>query len=124
MPSITKKFPKIKLVLTGGGYKKNFPWLINKGVVSKKNLYNLIYNAGCMCVPLKFGSGTRIKILEALTLGTIVISSPKGIEGIELNKKNPPYIVNDKNKIIKTLIMVFKNFNQLKKKSFKNKIFL
>tara|TARA_Y100001935_G_scaffold253109_1_gene258490 strand:- start:7371 stop:8480 length:1110 start_codon:yes stop_codon:yes gene_type:complete len=123
MPSIVKKFPKIKLVLTGGGYDKDYPWLINKGIVSKKRLYDLIYNAGCMCVPLKFGSGTRIKILEALTLGTIVISSTKGIEGIKLNKKNPPYIVNDKNKIIKTLIMVFKNFNRLKKKSYKNKIF-
>ena len=92
MPSITKKFPKIKLVLTGGGYNKKFPWLINKGIVSKKNLYNLIFNAKCMCIPLKFGSGTRIKIIEALTLGTIVISSSKGIEGIKLNKKNPPFI--------------------------------
>ena len=36
MPSITKKFPKIKLVLTGGGYKKNFPWLINKESFQKK----------------------------------------------------------------------------------------
>ena len=40
-----------------------------------------------MCVPLKFGSGTRIKILEALTLGVIVVSTSKGIEGIELLKK-------------------------------------
>ena len=40
-----------------------------------------------MCVPLKYGSGTRIKIIEALMLGTIVISSSKGIEGIKLNKK-------------------------------------
>ena len=87
MPSITKRFPKLKLVITGGGYNKNFPWLINKGIVSKKNLYNLIYNAKCMCVPLKFGSGTRIKIIEALTLGTIVISTSKGIEGIKLKKK-------------------------------------
>ena len=45
--------------------------------------------------PLKFGSGTRIKIIEALTLGTIVISSSKGIEGIKLNKKNPPFIANE-----------------------------
>ena len=117
MPFVFKKFPKIKLVLTGGGYNKNFPWLINKGIVSKKNLYDLIYNATCMCVPLKFGSGTRIKIIEALILGTIVISSSKGIEGIKLNKKNPPFIANDKTNIIKTLKIVFKNFNQLKKKS-------
>ena len=37
---------------------------------------------------LKFGSGTRIKIIEALTLGTIVISSSKGIEvNLKLIKK-------------------------------------
>tara|TARA_Y100000816_G_C26036562_1_gene542736 strand:+ start:83 stop:1183 length:1101 start_codon:yes stop_codon:yes gene_type:complete len=123
MPLITKKFPKLKLVLTGGGYNKNFPWLINKGIVSKKSLYDLIYNAKCMCVPLKFGSGTRIKIIEALTLGTIVVSSSKGIEGIKLIKKNPPFIANDKIEIIKILSKIFKNFNKLKKKSKKDKIY-
>ena len=123
MPLIIKKFPKLKLVLTGGGYNKNFPWLINKGIVSKKNLYDLIYNAKCMCVPLKFGSGTRIKIIEALTLGTIVISSSKGIEGIKLKKKNPPFIANDKINIIKKIEIVLKNFNQLNKQSNKDKIF-
>lgn len=123
MPKITKKFPNIKLILTGGGFDGNFPWLINKGIVSKKNLYNLIYNAKCMCVPLQFGSGTRIKILEALALGTIVISTKKGIEGIEINKKNPPFIVNNKNKIIKILNFVLENYSQLKKISNKDIIF-
>ena len=123
MPVIIKKFPKIKLVLTGGGYSKSFPWLINKEIVSKKNLYDLISNAKCMCVPLKFGSGTRIKIIEALTIGTIVVSSSKGIEGIKLKKKNPPFIADDKAKIIKILTNILKNFYKLKKESNYDKIF-
>ncbi len=123
MPTITKKFSKLKLLITGGGYNKKFPWLINKGIVSKKKLYNLIYNAKCICIPLKFGSGTRIKIIEALTLGTIVISSTKGIEGIELNEKNPPFVVNSKIRIINTLTMILKNFKKIKKKSNKDKRF-
>lgn len=123
MPKIRKKFPQLKLVLTGGGFNGSFPWLIDKGIVSKKKLYNLIYNAKCICVPLKFGSGTRIKILEALILGTIVISTNKGIEGIEINKKNPPFVVNNKNKIIKALTFVLKNYKQLKRISNKNKFF-
>ena len=41
----------------------------------------------------KIGSGTRIKIIEALILGTIVISSSKGIEGITLRKRNPPLLL-------------------------------
>ena len=41
MPKLIKKIPNLNLVLTGGGYKKNYPWLINKGIVSKNDLYNL-----------------------------------------------------------------------------------
>lgn len=35
-------------------------------------------------VPLRKGSGTRLKILEALALGTPVITTAKGIEGLDL----------------------------------------
>lgn len=117
MPELIKNFPKLKLIITGGGFNKKFPWLINKGIVSKNKLYNLVYNSKCMCVPLKFGSGTRIKILEALSLGTIVISTSKGIEGIELKRKNPPFILNSKKLIIKSLIKIIKKQKQLKKNS-------
>lgn len=36
-------------------------------------------------VPLFEGSGTRLKILEAFSYGKLVLSTPKGIEGIEAN---------------------------------------
>ena len=35
-------------------------------------------------VPLRKGGGTRLKVLEALALGTPIISTPKGIEGLRL----------------------------------------
>lgn len=35
-------------------------------------------------VPLRVGSGTRLKVLEALALGTPVVSTAKGIEGLDL----------------------------------------
>lgn len=35
-------------------------------------------------VPLRFGGGTRLKILEALALGTPVVSTSKGAEGLEV----------------------------------------
>ena len=121
MPSLLKKYPKLKLVLTGGGFKKKYPWIINKKIVPKKDLYNLIYHSKCVCVPLDFGSGTRIKIIEALSIGAIVISSQKGIEGIELDKKNPPYVIKNSNKFIKIINYVIKNNKIIKKKSIKSK---
>ena len=35
-------------------------------------------------VPLQSGGGTRLKVLEALALGTPVVSTSKGVEGIDL----------------------------------------
>ena len=120
MPEIIKKFPKQRLILTGGGYNKKYPWLTNKDIVSKQYLYRLVYNSSCMCVPLKFGSGTRIKIIEALSLGAIVLSSSKGIEGVELLNKNPPYIFNNNN-LLKILEYIIKNNKNIKKKSFNDR---
>jgi glycosyltransferase involved in cell wall biosynthesis len=121
MPELVKKFPDLKFILTGGGFKKKIPWLINKNIVSKKELYNLIYNSVCMCVPLKFGSGTRVKIIEALSIGSIVVSSKKGIEGIELLRKNPPYIFNNTKNFLEILIKVIKNNKKIKNNAYKDR---
>ena len=121
MPQIVKKFPDLKFILTGGGFKKKFPWLINKNIVPKQELYNLIYSSICMCVPLKFGSGTRVKIIEALSLGSIVVSSKKGIEGIELLNKKPPYVFNNTKNFLEILTNVIKNNKKIKNKAYKDR---
>ena len=123
MPTVLNNFPNLKLVLTGGGFDKKFPWIINIGIVPKKKLYNLIYHSKFMCIPLKFGSGTRIKIIEALSIGTIVLSTEKGIEGLELNKKNPPFIFNNTQKLLKIISYVIKNNSKIKKKSIKDRFY-
>lgn len=121
MPNLLKKFPNLKLLLTGGGFHKNYPWVINKGIVPKNELHNLIFFSKCICIPLKFGSGTRIKIIEALSIGAVVISSKKGIEGLKIKSLNPPFIVNKKNEIIKRIVHIIKNNKFVKKKSIKDK---
>lgn len=44
----------------------------------------LVARSWAEVVPLREGSGTRLKILEALALGTPVISTSKGAEGLDL----------------------------------------
>ena len=122
MPKLIIRYPKLKLILTGGGFdSKKYPWIINKGIVSKSNLYNLLFFSKGLCVPLKFGSGTRIKILEALCLGSIVISSKKGIEGIDLRSINPPYVINRDSEYINKIFEILKYNKKIKNKSIKNK---
>jgi polysaccharide biosynthesis protein PslH len=43
-----------------------------------------VSSSGVLAVPLSSGGGTRIKILEALALGCPVVTSPKGVEGLDL----------------------------------------
>ena len=123
MPHLLNKFPNLKLVLTGGGFSKNLPWIINKGIVKKSELYNLIYYSKCMCVPLKFGSGTRIKIIEAMAIGAIVVSTSKGIEGIDLKVQNPPFIIDNTKKIISTIITIINKNKIIKQKSNEQKYY-
>ncbi|MFY3741192.1 MAG: glycosyltransferase involved in cell wall biosynthesis [Candidatus Nitrosomirales archaeon] len=45
-------------------------------------------SAADICIaPLRFGSGTRIKILEYMALKKPVISTSKGVEGLEIDKE-------------------------------------
>ncbi len=48
-----------------------------------ENINKYISQAKISIIPLLHGSGTRIKILEALALKTLVISTSKGAEGID-----------------------------------------
>ena len=123
MPKLIKKIPGIKLLLTGGGLTKNYPWIINKGIVSKNNLYNLIYHSKLMCVPLNFGSGTRIKIIESLSIGTIVLSTKKGIEGIKLKNIKPPFITRNRKNFEKMIYKIIKNNKNLRAKSLKDRFY-
>jgi polysaccharide biosynthesis protein PslH len=44
----------------------------------------LVANSAVCVVPIRIGSGTRIKILEAMALGTPVVATPKAVEGLEV----------------------------------------
>ncbi|MEO6719102.1 MAG: glycosyltransferase family 4 protein [Ferruginibacter sp.] len=86
-PTIRKSFPQIKLLVVGSG---KIPYslqsLVNDAslqftgaVEDVKPWYN---KSAVAIVPLLSGSGTRLKILEAMALGLPVISTSKGAEGI------------------------------------------
>lgn len=87
-PEINRKFPGLKLLVAGSGklpvsmqHLMHDTSLIFTGAVDDiKEYYN---RAAVSIVPLKTGSGTRLKILEAMSYGVPVVSTSKGAEGIE-----------------------------------------
>lgn len=120
MPKLIKKFPNLRLILAGGGYNNSHKWLINLGLISKNYLVKILKNSQLILVPIYEGYGTRIKIIEALMLGVPVVSSSKGIEGIDykLNKFKSVFVHKKKDILLKYTIKILKN-NQLYKKNSK-----
>jgi len=90
-PLLEKQKILYKFYLAGNNdpeyIKKTFPNIIDLGQVKEtKEFYEQI---DCLITPIFSGSGSRIKILEALSFGVPVISSVIGAEGININS---PYL--------------------------------
>lgn len=87
-PLIKKKIPKVMLSIVGRNPTKKLKGLTKEdrsievtGRVDDVRPY--IARSSVYVVPLRIGSGTRLKILEAMAMGKPVISTTIGCEGIE-----------------------------------------
>lgn len=64
----------------------------------------------CVCVvPLQVGGGTRLKILEAMALGTPVVSTSKGAEGLAVTHGENILIADDPGDFAQTLVELLEN---------------
>jgi glycosyltransferase involved in cell wall biosynthesis len=113
-PIVTKKFKEAKLYLYGGGIPKNFYFpesvkdnIIVKGFVS--DIWNEVNNGSLAVVPLRIGSGIRVKILEMLASGINVITTQLGKEGIPAKDGEELLVANTKEEFAGKIIDFFNN---------------
>jgi glycosyltransferase involved in cell wall biosynthesis len=105
IPGLNRTNKRYKIVICGKGdgkgllnqFKSNN--LVFKGFVNR--IQDYINAADVVIAPLKSGSGTRIKILEALACKKRVVSTSIGAEGIKTNKLLE--IENDWEKFVKRI---------------------
>jgi len=87
-PIVKARRPEVKLYITGrtnGVPPKELPH--GDGVILTGYLNDVrprIAQSTACVVPMTVGGGTRLKILEAMALGTPVVSTTKGAEGLEV----------------------------------------
>lgn len=83
-PLIKTRIPGIRLIITGDH--KGLPLPTLDGVTLTgllEDVRPVIASAWISIAPIRSGSGTRLKILEAMALGAPVVSTTKGAEGLE-----------------------------------------
>ena len=87
-PLIQQQEPGVSLTITGPTSGVDLSGLrLNDGVRLSGYLDDirpLLASASACVVPIRSGGGTRLKILEAMALGTPVVSTSKGAEGLEV----------------------------------------
>ncbi len=84
MPRLRQTHSDAELIVTGGVVPVRFPWLKNPGILPFEEVPALLRACGVATAPIFLGSGTRLKILEAMAAGAVVVATPKGAEGIEV----------------------------------------
>ena len=87
-PRIQSYVPNVEMTITGSTRGVHLDWLSLQQSVHLSGYVDDIrplVAASTVCVvPLRKGAGTRLKILEAMALGTPVVSTTKGAEGLDL----------------------------------------
>jgi polysaccharide biosynthesis protein PslH len=85
LPRIRARRPSAHLVVVGPGVPAEVARLRGPGVEfagAVDDVRRFVASAAAVVVPLRVGSGTRIKVLEALAMGKAVVTSSIGCEGI------------------------------------------
>ena len=91
--------------------KKATPKLIIHGEVA--NAVAFMNENDIMLVPLQTGSGMRIKIIEAMAMGKIVIATPIGAEGISVEHKKNILLAKNELEFIDTIEFCISNFDKI-----------
>lgn len=120
-PGVKLKWPKLKLLIVGGGEGiaeyaalKSDPSILFTGrVADLSEWYN---KATVAIVPLQSGSGTRLKILEAMNFGVPVIATAIGAEGLNVTNEVDILIRNEAEPFVEAIDILL--LNRDKRQSF------
>lgn len=124
VPLLIKNKINFQFYLAGNNNNITNKDIINLGFV--KNIKDFFKTIDILITPIVAGSGSRIKILEALGFGKKIISSPIGAEGIEIPTKlisicnTPQDYVNKINQFSKEKVDYQKEKENISKLSWQN----
>jgi glycosyltransferase involved in cell wall biosynthesis len=118
-PKVLHRFPNAKLTIVGRAPSPSIEkWgkqhnIQVTGFVPDTRPY--FEKAEVFIVPLLSGSGTRLKILEAMAMGKAIVSTSIGAEGIEYTHEKNIVIANDAEQFAESILTLFQNRDYRKK---------
>ena len=99
LPQIHAEVPDVKFSIVGGNPSARVQKLAEtEGIVVTGRVPEIkpyFAEATVFVVPLRIGSGTRLKILEALAMGKAIVSTSVGAEGLDLKDGEEIFIADE-----------------------------
>lgn len=99
LPLVRQSIPQVQFTVTGSAGKVDISDLATQpGVIFSGYLASVVpavQSSWVTVVPLRLGGGTRLKVLEAMALGTPVISTSKGAEGLKMLQPGRDILIAD-----------------------------
>lgn len=117
-PQITQKFPDLQFHFAGRNAPEDLKGLKSGSVICHQDVEDakaFINNYPVMVVPIFAGSGIRVKILEAMSLGRVVITTSIGMEGIPAKHMQEVIIANSVNDFVESIQFCIDHPQQLQK---------
>jgi len=114
-PEIKKSFDNVKFAIAG----KDVPKFENENIKSVgfvEDIYSLLNACDIAIVPILRGGGTRLKILDYMAVGLPIVTTKKGIEGIEAENMKHAIILDDVNEEFIAAIEYLINNEKVRKK--------
>lgn len=114
LPIIRRSVPGIRFIVAGRNpsddFRRKFAGLRDvefTGTVP--DMRPVIAGASVCVVPLRIGSGTRLKILEAAAMGRAIVSTPLGAEGLDFQSGVEISIADHPEKFAQTVVNLLAN---------------
>ncbi len=113
LPRIQHAFPEACLYLVGSNPSSQLNALQkNKGVIVTgfvEDVRNYIAQADVCVIPLRIARGIQNKVLEAMSMGRPIVSTPEAVEGLNINPPKDLSIQKDEISFANAIISLLKN---------------
>lgn len=112
LPELRRRRPDVRLTVVGAGPEAELEWLRRHGVIATGLVPDVrvpMADADCVVVPIAFGGGTRLKVLEALAMARPVVSTTVGAEGIDVRHEQHLLLADDDQVFVDQVCRVLEN---------------
>ena len=116
LPRILAEQPRARFVVVGKSASLVVPEMLRANVELAgfvDDVRKPVLESGVYVVPLRAGSGTRLKVLEAMALGKAIVTTRIGAEGIELEPGRDALFADDADGFARSVLHLMKRREEI-----------